>query len=240
MTMALPTSDPTDPPERRGSFRWPVLALALLTFTAGYADGYSLSQFDVFIANQSGNIVRAGMGVFGEYSEWRLALLSILGFAVGAGLSWSVPVPSVRFGWTVLRIRLLVASVFLAAWWLLALVGGDTSNTGVAAALLGAMALGILASAMTSVAGTPVQPTFQTGTVLNGARGLVLWAAGDATASRAGRRLVVLGALMILIYALGGAAGALATRTGATALLIGLLLPVAALLMTRPAPATPA
>lgn len=238
--MALPTSDPTDPPERRGSFRWPVLALALLTFTAGYADGYSLSRFDVFIANQSGNIVRAGMGLFGEYSQWRLALLSILGFAVGAGLSWFVAVPSVRFGWTVLRIRLLVASAVLAAWWLLALVGGDTSNTGVAAAVLGAMALGILASAMTSVAGTPVQPTFQTGTVLNGARGLVLWAAGDATASRAGRRLVILGALMILTYALGGAGGALATRAGSTALLIGLLLPVTALLMTRQATTTPA
>lgn len=237
--MALPTSDPTDPPERRGSFRWPIVALALLTFTAGYADGYSLSRFDVFIANQSGNIVRAGMGIFGEYDEWRLALLSILGFAIGAGLSWFVAVPSVHFGWTVLRIRLMVASGFLTAWWLIAVIGGDAANSGVAAALLGAMALGILASAMTSVAGTPVQPTFQTGTVLNGARGLVLWAAGDATASRVGRRLVVLGVLMILTYAVGGAAGALASRTGATALLIALLLPVAALLMTRPAPTTP-
>lgn len=237
--MATPTPDLTDPPEHRGSFHWPVIALALLTFTAGYADGYSLSRFDVFIANQSGNIVRAGMGIFGEYSEWRLALLSILGFAVGAGLSWFVALPAVRFGWTVLRIRLLIASGFLAAWWLIALIGGDTADTGFAAALLGAMALGILASAMTSVAGTPVQPTFQTGTVLNGARGLVLWAAGDAHASRAGRRLVFLGGLMILTYALGGAAGALATRAGATALLIGLLLPVAALLMTRPATTTP-
>lgn len=238
--MATPTPDLTDPPERRGSFRWPVLALAILTFTAGYADGYSLSRFDVFIANQSGNIVRAGMGIFGEYAEWRLALLSILGFAVGAGLSWFVAIPAERIGWTVLRIRLLVASALLAVWWLIALIGGDTANTGLAAALLGAMALGILASAMTSVAGTPVQPTFQTGTVLNGARGLVLWAAGDATAARAGRRLVTLGVLMILTYALGGAAGALATRVGATAILIGLLLPVAALLMTRQASATPA
>ena len=179
------------------------------------------------------------MGIFGEYSEWRLALLSILGFAVGAALSWFVALPAVRFGWTVLRIRLLIASGFLAAWWLIALIGGDTADTGFAAALLGAMALGILASAMTSVAGTPVQPTFQTGTVLNGARGLVLWAAGDAHSSPAGRRLVILGGLMILTYAVGGAAGALATRAGATALLIGLLLPVAALLMTRPATTTP-
>lgn len=237
--MATPTPDLTDPPERRGSFRWPVIALALLTFTAGYADGYSLSRFDVFIANQSGNIVRAGMGIFGEYAEWRLALLSILGFAVGAGLSWCAAIPAMRFGWTVLRVRLLVASTLLAVWWLVALIGGDSSNTGFAATLLGAMALGILASAMTSVAGTPVQPTFQTGTVLNGARGLVLWAAGDASASQAGRRLVTLGALMILTYALGGAGGALATRTGSTALLVGLLLPVAALLMTRPAATTP-
>lgn len=238
--MATPAPDLTDPPAQRGTFRWPVLALAVLTFTAGYADGYSLSRFDVFIANQSGNIVRAGMGIFGEYPEWRLALLSILGFALGAGLSWFMAIPAVRFGWTVLRMRLLLASALLAVWWLITLFGGDTANSGFAAALLGGTALGILASAMTSVAGTPVQPTFQTGTVLNGARGLVLWAAGDATAARAGRRLVTLGVVMILTYALGGAIGALATRMGSTALLLGLLLPVAALLMTRRAPATPA
>lgn len=238
--MAEPTSDLTDPPARRGSFRWPVIALLLLTFTAGYADGYSLTRFDVFIANQSGNIVRAGMGIFGEYPEWRLALLSILGFACGAALSWFMAVPALRFSWTLLRVRLLLASMLLAAWWIVSLLVGDSAGAGVATALLGGMALGILASAMTSIAGTPVQPTFQTGNVLNGARGVVLWATGDATAARAGRRLVILGALMVITYAMGGAAGALATRAGSTALLIGLLLPVAALLTTRQAPATPA
>lgn len=237
--MTAPTSDLTDPPERRGTFRWPVVALILLTFTAGYADGYSLTRFDVFIANQSGNIVRAGMGIFGEYSAWRLALLSILGFACGATLSWFMSVPAARFRRAVLRVRLLLASGIIAAWWLTALLVQDTADSGVAAAILGGTALGILATTMTNVAGTPVQPTFQTGTVLNAAQGLVQWAVGDASQARAGRRLVTLGAAMILTYALGGAAGALATRAGSIALLIGLLLPVAALLTTRRAPATP-
>lgn len=238
MTMTTPTpsgsGDPTAPVGHVGIFRWPVLALALLTLTAGYTDGYSLSRFDVFIANQSGNIVRAGMGLFGEYDAWPLALLSMLGFAVGAMLAWLLGIPAARLGWTLVRVRLLTASAILGLWWLVILVVSNDSQKGIACALLGGTALGVLASVMTKIADTPIQPTFQTATVLNSARGLIEWMAGHGATESAGRRLAVLGIMTILCYAAGGALGAFAVRVGPTAVLIGLFLPAIALILARP------
>lgn len=239
MTMSTPapsagTPDPTAPDGRVGIFRWPVIALVLLTITAGYTDGYSLSRFDVFIANQSGNIVRAGMGLFGEYDAWPLALLSMLGFALGAMLAWLLGIPAARLGWTLVRVRLLTASVILGIWWLVILLVSDEGQKGVACALLGGMALGVLASVMTKVANTPIQPTFQTATVLNSARGLIEWLAGRGATESAGRRLAVLGIMTIVCYAAGGALGAFAVRVGPTAVFIGLFLPAIALILTRP------
>lgn len=231
--------DPTAPADRAGIFRWPVLALVLLTITAGYTDGYSLSRFDVFIANQSGNIVRAGMGLFGEYDAWPLALLSMLGFGIGAICAWLLGIPAARMGWTLVRVRLLTASAILGIWWLVILLVNDDSQKGIACALLGGMALGVLASVMTKVAGTPIQPTFQTATVLNSARGLIEWMAGHGATESAGRRLAILGIMTIVCYAAGGALGAFAVRVGPTAVFIGLFLPAIALILTRPDTKTP-
>ena len=231
--------DPADAIGRTGLFRWPVIALALLTLTSGYTDGYSLSRFDVFIANQSGNIVRAGMGIFGEYAAWRLALLSMAGFAIGAMIAWLIGIPAARRGWTLVRVRLILASALLGIWWLTVLVVGNNDEKGIACSILGGMALGVLASVMTKIANTPIQPTFQTATVLNGARGLIEWMTGRGSEASAGRRLAVLGGIAIACYALGGALGAFAIRIGPTAVLLGLVLPAVALLLTRPDPPTP-
>lgn len=219
-------------------FRWPVVALALLTLTAGYTDGYSLSRFDVFIANQSGNIVRAGMGVFGEYPQWHLALLSMAGFAVGASGSWLLGIAAPRFGWTLVRARLLAASALLGVWWVTVLLVGNNDEKGIACSILGGMALGVLATVMTRIADTPIQPTFQTATVLNGMRGLVEWATRHDSERSAGRRLALLGVLTVGCYAIGGAMGAFAMRIGPTAVLLGLLLPTLALTLTRADPTT--
>lgn len=235
----MSTPDPSAAIGRAGIFRWPVVALALLTLTSGYTDGYSLSRFDVFIANQSGNIVRAGMGVFGEYSAWRLALLSIFGFSLGALLAWLLGIPAARRGWTLVRIRLIAASALLSIWWLTVLVVGNNDEKGIACSLLGGMALGVLATVMTRIANTPIQPTFQTATVLNGARGVVEWLAGRGGNVAAGRRLAVLGGIAIVCYAVGGALGAFAVRIGPTAVLLGLVLPAIALLLTRPDASSP-
>ncbi len=228
------TPDPTAPDGRAGIFRWPVIALVLLTITAGYTDGYSLSRFDVFIANQSGNIVRAGMGLFGEYDAWPLALLSMLGFGIGAMLAWLLGIPAARLGWTLVRVRLLTASAILGIWWLVILLVNDENQKGIACSILGGMALGVLASVMTKVANTPIQPTFQTATVLNSARGLIEWLAGHGSTESSGRRLAVLGLMTIACYAAGGALGAFAVRVGPTAVFIGLFLPAIALILTRP------
>ncbi|HAN70072.1 MAG TPA: hypothetical protein DCQ36_00550 [Actinobacteria bacterium] len=228
-----PTDDPTAPAGRVGLFRWPVIALVLLTVTAGYSDGYALGRFDVFIANQSGNIVRAGMGIFGEYDAWPLALLSMTGFAIGAVLSWLLGVPGARRGWVLIRVRLLATSLVLGLWWVAVIVVGNNDQKGILCSLVGGMALGILASIVPEIAGTPMQPAFQTATVLNAARGLVQWVVGKGELEAGGRRLALLGALTILCYGLGGALGAFAIRLGSTAVLIGLLLPVVALLLTR-------
>lgn len=239
MSASVP-EDPTAPAGRVGRFRWPVIALVLLTITAGYSDGYALGRFDVFIANQSGNIVRAGMGLFGEYDAWPLALLSMTGFAIGAALSWLLGVPAARRGWILIRVRLLVAAGVLGLWWVAVLVIGNNDQKGIVCSLIGGMALGILASVVPEIAGTPMQTAFQTGTVLEGARGLVQWIVAKGELKAVGRRLAMLGALTILCYALGGALGAFAIRLGPTAVLIGLLLPVVALVLTRQAtPADP-
>lgn len=237
--MTTPPDDPTAPAGRVGLFRWPAIALVLLTVTAGYSDGYALGRFDVFIANQSGNIVRAGMGIFGEYDAWPLALLSMAGFAVGATLSWLLGVPAARRGWVLIRVRLLATAAVLGLWWVAVLVIGNNDQKGIICSLVGGMALGILASVVPEIAGTPMQPAFQTGTVLDGARGLVQWVVGRGELEAGGRRLALLGALTILCYGLGGALGAFSIRLGPTAVLIGLVLPVVALLLTRrelPAP----
>ncbi len=237
MTTPSPTSgtpDPTAPPGEAGIFRWPIVALVLLTITAGYTDGYSLSRFDVFIANQSGNIVRAGMGLFGEYDAWPLALLSMLGFGIGAMLAWLLGIPAQRLRWTLVRVRLLTASAILGVWWLVILLVNDDSQKGIACSILGGMALGVLASVMTKVANTPIQPTFQTATVLNSARGLIEWLAGRGSTESSGRRLAILGLMTITCYAAGGALGAFAVRVGPTAVLLGLFLPAIALILTRP------
>ena len=236
MSDPAPASGEADPTASRGQsgiFRWPVIALVLLTLTAGYTDGYSLSRFDVFIANQSGNIVRAGMGIFGEYDAWPLALLSMLGFSIGAMFAWLVGIPTARMGWTLVRVRLVTASIILGIWWLVILVADNDSQKGIACSILGGMALGVLASVMTKIANTPIQPTFQTATVLNSARGVIEWLTGKGSTESSGRRLAVLGILTIFCYAAGGALGAFAVRVGTTAVLIGLCLPVIALVLTR-------
>ena len=215
--------------------RRPTASALVLAAVAGYVDAFVyLRVADVFIANQSGNIVRAGMGIFGEYDAWPLALLSMTGFAIGAVLSWLLGVPGARRGWVLIRVRLLATSVVLGLWWVAVILVGNNDQKGILCSLVGGMALGILASIIPEIAGTPMQPAFQTATVLNGARGLVQWVVGTGELKADGRRLAMLGALTILCYGLGGALGAFAIRLGSTAVLIGLLLPVVALLLTRP------
>lgn len=244
--MTLPaeglSDDPTEPLGTGGAFRTPVLALAVLTLVAGFFDGYALSTFDVFIANQSGNIVRVGMGIFGEYSAWDLAVIAIAGFTAGATIAWLLAMPARRLDWSLVRVRLAAATIALVLWWAIAaLTDGDPH--GYACAILGSVSMGILASVLTRIADTPVQATFQTATLLNGSRGVIQWILGSDALASAGRRMALLGLMSITCYAVGGALGAFGAKTGTTSLIVGIVVVVATLVLTlqdRRAPQIPA
>ena len=99
-------------------FRAPAVVLALLALTAGFADGYALTRFDVFVANQSGNVVRIGMGAVGQYAAWDLALLSVLGFGVGGMLSWLLARVGGPRHWPIHVVRLMAVGMLVLAWWI--------------------------------------------------------------------------------------------------------------------------
>lgn len=220
------------------SFRAPVIVLAALSLTAGFADGYSLTHANVFVANQSGNVVRVGMGAVGAFDAWPLALCSIVGFAVGGLIAWTLTRSAARTQVTLVRVRLLTVMALIVLWWLgMLLISGQ--GTDVVAALLGAAAMGVLASVMTRVAGVPVQTTFQSATVLRSAEGAAEWATHADPQHRTGRTLALLSLITLTAYAGGGALGALAERTLTTGsvavLMMPVLLGIALVLVHRPA-----
>lgn len=222
------TSYDTDPQADGSQFRAPVLVLALLTITAGFADGYALQRFDVFVANQSGNVVRIGMGLVGEYAAWDLALLSMCGFAVGGMLAWLLNRAASRTGWPLIRLRLATVLAAVAVWWLMVSFVDAGRGIGLLSAFVGAVGMGVMASVLTRVAGVRTQPTYQSATVLSSAQGLLDWLTDADPATRSGRSLALLGALTLVCYALGGALGAVSARSmGADAILL-LLLPLLA------------
>lgn len=228
------TAAPQVPVEDGSRFRLPILVLALLSTTAGFADGYSLVRFDVFVANQSGNVVRIGVGLVGEYAAWGLALLSVLGFLVGAMLAWLL-------AWwcgdrSTLLVRLRVVSVIvLVLGWLVAVIGVvSTGEAGRLSAFLGAAAMGTMAAVLTHVAGTQTQPTFQSANVTHAAQGLLGWLTDRDDTRRTGRTLALVSVMTLLCYAVGGAAGAVAAQQGPGAILIAVVPLAAVLMLVRP------
>ncbi len=217
-------------PDARSPFRLPVLVLVLLTLTAGFADGLALVRHDVFVANQSGNVVRIGMGAVGYYPAWPLALLSMAGFAVGSMLAWLLGRLARRRSWSVPRVRVLAVTTLLACWALGTIAVGDTE--GGFAAFFGASAMGVMATVLTQIAGVRAQTTFQSGTVLLSAQGLMDWISRDDDGS--GRRLAVFGALTLACYAAGGAMGALAAGGGPASLLACVAALLVVLVLARP------
>lgn len=224
----IPLPPSTDGP-RAWRFRSPALALALLTVVAGFADGHALSRFDVFVANQSGNIVRIGMGLVGDYQAWQDALVSVIGFALGGVLGWWLTRLSTRYSWSLVHARLIATAVLVIAWFIAAALSGPVWLL----ALTAAAAMGVMAMVLTHVAGVRAQPTFQSANVLSSGVGLAEWLTGE---SSQGRTLVLVGGLTVVCYGVGGALGALTASGGPAALLIVLaVLAVVTALLTRAA-----
>ncbi|MBI1352560.1 MAG: DUF1275 domain-containing protein [Actinomycetales bacterium] len=232
---------PNDPAGAGTTFRAPLMVLALLTLTAGFADGYALSRYGVFVANQSGNIVHVGMGLVGQDPIWRLSLLSILGFALGGCLAWLVARVSDMHDWSTVRLRLVAGGLLVLVWWATVTIIGSGELLGMMSALLGATAMGVTATALTRVAGVQAQTSFQSGTVLRSAEGLMDWAAGKGPGRRTARTLALMGLITVLAYATGGACGALAASVMHTqAVLLGAIPIVVALLLAHPLADDPA
>lgn len=208
----IPLPSSTDGP-RPWRFRSPALALALLTVVAGFADGHALSRFDVFVANQSGNIVRIGMGLVGDYPAWQDALVSVIGFALGGVVGWWLTRVASRYSWSLVHARLLATALLVMIWFIAAAVDAPVWVL----ALTAAAAMGVMAMVLTHVAGVRAQPTFQSANVLSSGVGIAEWLTGD---SGQGRTLVLVGGLTVVCYGVGGALGALTASGGPAALLI--------------------
>ena len=217
-------SEATSPPGSGGSrFRLPVLALALLTIVAGFADGYALIRYDVFVANQSGNIVRVGMGLVGNYSAWDLAVAAMLGFGVGAMIGWQLRSWAGERITLLVRGRLLAVATLIAAWAVVVVTANSSRSVGLASAFLGATAMGTMASVLTHVAGVQAQTTFQSATITRAAQGVLDWAARRDPAHRTGRTLALISAMTLACYAGGGAVGSVMAGLSAITLLLALL-----------------
>ena len=231
---------PADATARDPVFRAPVIVLALLAVTAGFADGYTLTRFDVFVANQSGNVVRVGMGLVGEYSAWDLALLSMLGFAVGGMLSWAVARVAGPRQWPVHVLRLVAVVLLVLVWWIAVVGVDDSQERGRLSAFAGAMAMGVTATILTHVAGVRAQPAYQSANVLSSAQGLLDWLLRSDPVHRTGRLVALVGVLTLTCYALGGALGAGMAGLGSGALLVVLVPLLGCLLLSRPSAAADA
>lgn len=227
-------------------FRAPLVALAVLSLLAGYADALALLQWDVFVANQSGNVVRTGMGLAGAEvaGDWRLSLLSIASFTLGGALSVLVGRRHGRLSPHVTRLGL--AALLLVGWLAVVVLVGDRTDAPALTLALPALALGLIASTFVRLGAVPVTVTYATGAVLR----LGQTAARDATTSpsdaagRARRRQVLVVTLVLLVsYAGGGAVGTVAAaRLGPAAHTAGVLVLMAAVvpLLRRVTPRTSA
>ena len=209
------------------AFRAPLVVLTLLTLVAGFGDGYSLSRYGVFVANQSGNIVHVGMGVAGQDPNWTMSLLSVVGFALGGAVAWILARRSAAGHWPTVRLRLILGGTLVVVWWIVLMTVASDDLVGLLSALVGAAAMGVLATALTRVAGLQAQTSFQSGTVLRSAQSLMSWAVDRRGGAHDDRRLVRIGLITVVSYAAGGALGAYGQASLHASSLLLVLAPIA-------------
>ncbi len=208
-----------------GAFRRPALALALMTITAGFADGFMLARYDVFVANQSGNLVRLGMAVADSFPHWPVALAAVVGFLVGGGVSWGLRRATRGQPARTAPVRLLAVLVLaVLAGALVALDAGRLPGAVTASA-----SMGVLATVLTHIGSVPTQPSFQSANVVATAEGVLDWLFRADPQGRRGRTVAVIAATTVLCYVAGGALGAVAEKGAGAVAFLGLA-PVAACL----------
>ena len=186
---------------------------AFLAFIAGWVDAAAWLATHVFVANQTGNLLQAGIDLAsGRWREAALRGVCIAGFLTGVllvSLNGDRPGPS------------LMASG-------LAIAGSAFLRPGAASLLLQSLALGGQSAAVRTFGGVGINTAFITGD-------LQKFGAAIAARVRGGRHeqdaAILLAPAVLAAYALGGLAGLLASHNLAhPAWPAGLLLPCALLL----------
>lgn len=213
-------------------FRYPLLALALTTAVAGLIDAFTLLRYGVFTANQSGNVVHVGMGLSGRFPQWLVAAASIVGFGLGGVAAGRLR----RLSATSPPVTELVGVITVLALWAMADIlldsGRGERRYQVLLAALAAVGLGLLARLFVRTAGVKTSTTYQTSTVLNATRALSEWIGSRGHSPDAARRWM-LGLVGIAGYAVGGAVGAVAQRSGAWVFVFAIAVVAALLAVVR-------
>jgi uncharacterized membrane protein YoaK (UPF0700 family) len=192
-------------------FRAPLAALALLAGLAGYCDAVSLLHWDVFVANQSGNVVHTGMGLAGADPAWPQALTSIVSFGLGGAASSLVGRAPGRL--VPPAVRLLLAGLTLLVWaGLVALTPAADAVPALPAVAVLAFGMGVVATTFVRLGGVQVATTYATGTVLRALQSAVATVSGPAADRGRAARAGLVSLLMLVSYAGGGAAGTVAVR----------------------------
>lgn len=160
-----------------------VLVIGLLSATSGAVDAFSFLHWEVFVANQTGNLVIMAMSIAGQPFPDALlgSALAFVGFVLGLALAWLL-----RDAGIAQRVRLVVAEaavlLLTAIWWITELPGSRSE------AIIAVLALsqGLQAVALVRVSGLGVRTVAITGALTDIAKFLaegprsLIWLAAAA------------------------------------------------------------
>jgi uncharacterized membrane protein YoaK (UPF0700 family) len=211
---------------------WPLVAAAALAAVAGMVDAICFGHlFDVFPANQSGNVIFFGVAVGeGRIDDLWQPATAMVGFALGAGASAALRrggrIPgSARALLAVEALMLIVVAVAVGP---VTEVDSQLGGVGGAVLLLVlAVAMGVQTEVLQAHAGVSIATTYQTGALTRIAENL---AGAGSPDPEARRRVITILALVFATYIGGAALGAfLVSRWGAVLVVPIAVLAVAAL-----------
>jgi uncharacterized membrane protein YoaK (UPF0700 family) len=226
-----------DPAANPSSFRLAVVLIATLAAVSGAVDVVSLVYAEVFVANQTGNLVVVAAATLSSPDRVALAVIALVGFTVGvvaAALIRRAMVP--RWSLTAVRETQLAVEValVLAAAVLLAITSSEEGPPLLAPIGLMALGQGIQAVLLTRLLGRGVRTVAVTGPLTDAiVQGVESWGRPTAPGGNR-RRLVLLAVATPAGYAAGAALGALAVRYESHyGLVVAVLLSLAAAVVAR-------
>jgi uncharacterized membrane protein YoaK (UPF0700 family) len=220
-----------------GSFKLAVVLIATLAAVSGAVDVVSLVYAEVFVANQTGNLVVVAAASLSSGDRVALAVTALVCFTVGVvGAALLRRVMRPRYSLTAVRETQLAVELVLVvvAAVLLAVTPSDRGLRLLAPIGLLALAQGIQAVLLTRLLGRGVRTVAVTGPLTDAiVHGVDSWGRPSAPDGNR-RRLMLLAVATPVGYAAGAALGALAVRYGAhVGLAAAVLLSLVAALVAR-------